>query len=72
MQQHKQMHLWITEADYGLLRRLAEERRETMSTVIRRLIKLYRILAAEPPPDFDPVRRPLNDLTPRRVLDQER
>jgi hypothetical protein len=71
MEQHKQMHLWITEADYVLLRRLAEERRETMSMVIRRLIKLYRIIASEPTPDDAPSRR-LNDLASRGVLDHER
>lgn len=42
MHRHRQLHLWITEHDYSLLRNLAEERKETLSSVIRRLIKLHR------------------------------
>lgn len=41
MYRHRQLHLWITEHDYSLLRGLAEERKETLSSVIRRLIKLH-------------------------------
>lgn len=41
MYRHRQLHLWITEHDYSLLRGLAEERKETLSCVIRRLIKLH-------------------------------
>ena len=40
MDRHRQLHLWITEHDYLLLRGLADTRRETLSAVIRRLIKL--------------------------------
>ncbi len=39
---HRQLHLWITERDYSLLRELAKARRETLSSVVRRLIKLQR------------------------------
>jgi hypothetical protein len=42
MHRHRQLHLWITEHDYSLLRELADERGETLSSVIRRLIKLHR------------------------------
>ena len=42
MHRHRQLHLWITEHDYLLLRDLADERKETLSAVIRRLIKLHR------------------------------
>jgi hypothetical protein len=42
MYRHRQLHLWITEHDYSLLRDLADERNETLSSVIRRLIKLHR------------------------------
>ena len=41
MYRHRQLHLWITDHDYSLLRELAEERKETLSCVIRRLIKLH-------------------------------
>jgi hypothetical protein len=49
MYRHRQLHLWITDHDYYLLRDIADERKETLSSVIRRLIKLHRPcpLAAE-------------------------
>lgn len=40
---HRQLHLWITDHDYSLLKGLAEERKETLSSVIRKLIKLHRV-----------------------------
>jgi hypothetical protein len=42
MYRHRQLHLWITDHDYLLLRGLAEERKETLSAVIRNLIKLHQ------------------------------
>ena len=42
MYRHRQLHLWVTDYDYSLLRDLAAERNETLSSVIRRLIKLQR------------------------------
>jgi hypothetical protein len=52
MHRHRQLHLWITEHDYVSLRALANERKETLSCVIRKLIKLQRaendFAAAEP------------------------
>jgi hypothetical protein len=42
MTRQRQLHLWITDHDYSLLRELAEERKETLSSVIRRLIKANR------------------------------
>ena len=41
MSRHRQLHLWITDHDYVLLKDLASERKETLSSVIRRLIKLH-------------------------------
>ena len=41
MNRYRQLHLWITDHDYSLLRDLAEERKETLSSVIRRLIKVH-------------------------------
>jgi hypothetical protein len=43
MERHRQLHLWITEHDYSLLREMAQERQETLSAVIRRLIKMHRV-----------------------------
>ncbi len=42
MDGHRQLHLWVTEHDYAELRALARRRRETVSSVIRRLIKRHR------------------------------
>jgi hypothetical protein len=42
MHRHRQLHLWITEHDYLVLRSMAHERKETLSCVIRKLIKLHR------------------------------
>lgn len=43
MNRHRQLHLWITDQDYSLLRELADERKETLSSVVRKLIKLHRV-----------------------------
>jgi hypothetical protein len=43
MYRHRQLHLWISDHDYFLLRELADERKETLSSVIRKLIKLHRV-----------------------------
>lgn len=42
MYRHRQLHLWITDHDYGVLRTLANARQETLSAVIRRLIKSHQ------------------------------
>ena len=42
MTRYRQLHLWITDHDYSLLRDLADERKETLSAFIRRLIKVQR------------------------------
>ena len=46
MHRYRQLHLWISEHDYSLLRDLAGERHETLSSVIRRLIKMQGIPAS--------------------------
>ena len=52
MYRNRQLHLWITEHDYALLRELADERKQTLSSVIRRLIKLqHSELGGSVPPD---------------------
>jgi hypothetical protein len=54
MHRHRQLHLWITDHDYAALRDIADEKRETLSAVIRRLIKLHR-----PTPTFrGPIEEP--------------
>ena len=53
MNRYRQLHLWITAHDYSLLKGLADERKETMSCVIRRLIKLHQV-----GPGFDPEEMP--------------
>jgi hypothetical protein len=42
MYRHRQLHLWITDHDYVVLRSLANEQNESLSAVIRKLIKLQR------------------------------
>lgn len=39
MYQHRQIHVWISESDYLLLREQAEVTRESVSALIRRMIK---------------------------------
>jgi hypothetical protein len=48
MYRHRQLHLWITEHDYRVLRTLANARQETLSCVIRRLIKSHQDPAGLP------------------------
>ena len=42
MFQHRQIHVWISESDYFLLREQAEVTRESVSALIRRMIKSER------------------------------
>jgi len=42
MFQHRQIHVWISESDYLLLREEATITRESVSSMIRRLIKQER------------------------------
>lgn len=39
MYQHRQIHVWVSESDYLLLREQAEVTRESVSALIRRMIK---------------------------------
>ena len=41
MHRHRQVHLWITEYDYDELSAQARRRGETISSIIRRLIKRH-------------------------------
>ena len=42
MRQHRQIHVWITESDYLLLREQSVEERESVSGILRRLIRMER------------------------------
>ncbi|GEM_PF-6529288 len=42
MHQHRQIHVWISESDYLLLREQSVVARDSVSAVIRRLIKSER------------------------------
>jgi hypothetical protein len=42
MYQHRQIHVWISESDYLLLHEQADVTRESVSALIRRLIKNER------------------------------
>lgn len=42
MEQHRQIHVWISESDYFLLREQAEVTRDSVSAIIRRIIKIER------------------------------
>jgi hypothetical protein len=57
---HRQLHVWVTEGEYRLLRELATERHETVSAIIRRLIRVYRLLAP-------PAGRPGSEITQSTV-----
>lgn len=42
MYQHRQIHVWISESDYLLLREQADVMRDSVSAIIRRMIKHER------------------------------
>lgn len=42
MRQHRQIHVWITDSDYLMLHELSNEFRESVSAILRRLIKSER------------------------------
>lgn len=43
MYRHRQIHVWISESDYLLLREQTQATRESVSAQIRRLIKTERL-----------------------------
>lgn len=43
MYQHRQIHVWISESDYLLLHEQSAVTRESVSALIRRLIKTERL-----------------------------
>lgn len=56
MYQHRQIHVWITESDYQMLRELSVESRESVSAIIRKLVKNERQRVQDTQPD--PVEQP--------------
>lgn len=53
--ERRQVHVWMTEGEYQVLRALARDRRESASSLVRRLIRVYRLLHPDPEPR-DPAR----------------
>ncbi len=42
MYQHRQIHVWLSESDYRQLREQAEDGQESVSAIVRRLVKSER------------------------------
>ena len=42
MRQHRQIHVWISDSDYLMLHELSAEEQESVSAILRRLIKSER------------------------------
>jgi hypothetical protein len=60
MYQHRQIHVWITESDYLMLREQSVESRESVSAVVRRLVRneRQRLQDLHPAPGGDRVQSP--------------
>jgi hypothetical protein len=48
--ERRQVHVWMTEGEYHVLRELARDRHESASSLVRRLIRVYRLLHPDPEP----------------------
>jgi hypothetical protein len=48
--EQRQVHLWMSEGEYQLLRELAQDRGESVSSLVRRLVRVYRLLHPDPAP----------------------
>ncbi len=55
MYQHRQIHVWISESDYLLLREQSDVTRESVSALIRRLIKNERQRLKQDEMDMDEI-----------------
>lgn len=49
MRQHRQIHLWLSESDYLLLREQSVEEQESVSGILRRLIRNERYRQRDEP-----------------------
>jgi hypothetical protein len=49
----RQIHVWLSETEYQRLQVLARQREESLSTVVRRLIKAFAARVPEPPAAAD-------------------
>ena len=47
----RQVHVWMTEGEYQVLQALARDRRESASSLVRRLVRVYRLLHPDPAPE---------------------
>jgi hypothetical protein len=61
MYQHRQIHIWITESDYLVLREQSVEARESVSSIVRRLVKAERQRIQDPQPSHVPAPEPSPD-----------
>jgi len=43
MYQHRQIHVWISESDYLMLHERSEAEQESVSAILRKLIKAERL-----------------------------
>jgi len=43
MYQHRQIHVWISESDYLMLHERSAEEQESVSAILRKLIKAERL-----------------------------
>jgi len=43
MYQHRQIHVWISESDYLMLHERSTEEQESVSAILRKLIKAERL-----------------------------
>jgi hypothetical protein len=48
--EQRQVHVWMTEGEYQVLHALARDRHESASSLVRRLIRVYRLLHPDPEP----------------------
>lgn len=54
MRQHRQIHVWISESDYRLLREQSAEESQSVSAILRRLIRMerHRTRGGQPAPEL--------------------
>jgi hypothetical protein len=61
--EQRQVHLWMSEGEHQLLRELAHDRGESVSSLVRRLIRVYRLL--HPDPALRSAARPREEVGPQ-------
>lgn len=61
----RQLHIWVSEGEYHLLRELAKDRQESVSAVVRRLIRVYRLMYPAHRSEHDTLVANLVEVGPR-------